>query len=614
MFYRKELLHLQQKDALLLLINNKIMRQNNPFARFLLMLMLCATFSGCADSDYDLSKNLDMTVGLGSEGLRMKLGTTEKIYLRDVLKVEDSDLLDTLTTGTNLYYILKKGAPTTLDVKIDPIAAFKVNDVELAPSTLFSGSDLISQAGSTTIPAIDLPSQKITASKNIDINVKNIPSEVERIRSITANKDLSFSFQIEAPAGANIVFKDIKNLKIQFPDLVASADLTNGVYAPTVSGLGSSTVTFSSITLDSLVFRSSALGQKVISNALQVSDAVSFSADVVLAIKNSFTAKTTDQVNVKLNVMVGNVTVSSITGVVNPTIEPIISDLEIGTDLPDFLQDSEVRLAITNPTIKFVMNGLSLPVPLLFSSELNSVNKDGSTIATVSLPESGSLAIAPKTNKTYYFYQDATGPWTVDGTDANNVKSQVSDLSTLVTQVPDRIKIDLGNGKVHTNTNVLHTLQVGATYKVSMDYEIAVPFQFNKDLIIVYKDSTESMNDDLKDYDADGLVVSAIAQSKVPLALSLTIIPKNAAGEEISESSLQIGSATIAPSVDGALVETPIEISLTPSKSGIIPTLDEFIFRVKAASQAKGELCSDQYLILKDIRIKLKGQIISNWN
>lgn len=578
------------------------------------MLMLCVTFAGCADSDYDLSKNLDMTVGLGSDGLQLKLGTTEKIYLRDVLKVQDSDILDTLTTGTNLYYILKKGTPTTLDVKVNPIAAFKVNDVELAPSTLFSGADLISQIGSTTIPVTDLPSQKVTASKNIDISVKNIPSEVERIRSITANKDLSFSFQIEAPAEANIVFKDIKNLKIQFPDLVASANLTNGVYAPTFSGLGSSTVTFSPITLDSLIFRSSALGQKVVSNALQVSDAVSFSADVVLAVKNSFTVKTTDQVNVKLNVMVGNVTVSSVTGVVNPTIEPVISDLEIGNDLPNFLQDSEVRLAVTNPTIKFVMNGLSLPVPLLFSGTLNSVKKDGSTIATVSLPESGSLGIAPKTSKTYYFYQDATGPWTINGTDANNVKSQVSNLSTLVAQVPDRIKIDLGGKKVHTDTSVLHTLQVGATYKVAMDYEVAVPFQFNKDLIIVYKDSTESMNKDIKDYDADGLVVSAIAQSKVPLALNLTIIPKDANGKEVPESSLQIGSATIAPSVDGALVETPIEISLTPSKSGIIPTLDEFIFRVKAASQAKGELCSDQYLILKDIRIKLKGQIVSNLN
>lgn len=590
------------------------MRKNNPIARLLPMLMLCVTFSGCADSDYDLSKNLDMTVGLGSAGLQMKLGTTEKIYLRDVLKVEDSDLLDTLTTGTNLYYILKKGTPTTLDVTVDPIAAFKVNDVELAPSTLFSGSDLISQAGSTTIPAIDLPSQKITASKNIDINVKNIPSEVERIRSITANKDLSFSFQIEAPAASNIVFKDIKNLKIQFPDLVASTDLTNGAYIPTIGGLGSSTVTFSPITLDSLVFRSSALGQKVVNNTLPTSGAVSFSADVVLAVKNSFTAKPTDQVNVKLNVMIGDVTVSSITGVVNPTIEPIISDIEIGNDLPNFLQDSEVRLAITNPTIKFVMNGSSLPVPLFFSSTLNSVKKDGSTIAAVSLPESGSLAITPKTNKTYYFYQDATGPWTVNGTDVNNVKSRVSNLSTLVAQVPDRIKIDLGDKKVHTDTSVLHTLQVGATYKVSMDYEVAIPFQFDKDLVIVYKDSTESMNKDLKDYDADGLVVTAIAQSKVPLALDLTITSKNAAGKEIPESSLQVGSATIAPSADGALVETPIEISLTPATSGVIPTIDEFIFRVKAASQAKGELCSDQYLILKDIRIKLKGQIVSNLN
>ena len=591
------------------------MRKINPVAKFLSLLMLCITFSGCADSDYDLSKNLDMTVGLGSEGLQMKLGTTEKIYLRDVLKVEDSDLLDTLTTGTNLYYILKKGTPTTLDVKVDPIAPFKVSNVELIPSTLFSGADLIDQFGSSTIPVTDLPSQKVTASKEIDINVTNIPSEVERIRSITTNKNVSFSFEIEAPAGANIVFKSIDNLKIQFPNLVASSDLTNGAYAPVVSGLGGSIVSFSPITLDSLVFRSSALGQKVVNNALQVSEPVSFSADVVLAVKNSFTMNPTDQVNVKMNVLVGNVTVSSITGVVNPTIEPVISDLEIGDDLPDFLQDPEVRLDITNPTIKFVMNGLSLPVPLLFSAALNSVKKDGTSIATVSLPESGLLGIAPRTDKTYYFYQDAAaGPWTINGADANNVNTQVPNLKTLVTQVPNLIKIDLGNKKVHTDTSVLHTLQVGSTYKVSMDYEVAVPFQFDKDLVIVYKDSTESMNDDLKDYDADGLVVTAIAQSKVPLALDLTITPKNVAGEKIPESSIQISSATIAPSVDGALVETPIEISLTPTKSGVIPTIDEFLFRVKAASHAKGELCSDQYLILKDIRVKLKGQIISNFN
>ena len=57
----------------------------------LLLGMLCAgsavLTTGCVSDDYDLD-NLDMTMGLGSDGLKLKLGTTQQIMLNDILDLD----------------------------------------------------------------------------------------------------------------------------------------------------------------------------------------------------------------------------------------------------------------------------------------------------------------------------------------------------------------------------------------------------------------------------------------------------------------------------------------------------------------------------------------------
>lgn len=53
-----------------------------PFKQWFYVGAVCAgsvlLTTGCVDSDYDLD-NIDLTMGLGSEGLSVKLGNTEKV-------------------------------------------------------------------------------------------------------------------------------------------------------------------------------------------------------------------------------------------------------------------------------------------------------------------------------------------------------------------------------------------------------------------------------------------------------------------------------------------------------------------------------------------------------
>ena len=59
--------------------------------------------NSCMDDSYDLN-NVDLTMGLGSDGLSVTLGNTEKIYLGDLLDLDESVKLD----GENTFYLVQR--------------------------------------------------------------------------------------------------------------------------------------------------------------------------------------------------------------------------------------------------------------------------------------------------------------------------------------------------------------------------------------------------------------------------------------------------------------------------------------------------------------------------
>ena len=74
-------------------------------------------FTGCVSDDYDLD-NVDLTMGLGSDGLKVKLGNTQRIMLDDILDLDETVKLD----KSNLYYMVKDGS-THFTVHVDPVDA-----------------------------------------------------------------------------------------------------------------------------------------------------------------------------------------------------------------------------------------------------------------------------------------------------------------------------------------------------------------------------------------------------------------------------------------------------------------------------------------------------------
>lgn len=100
-------------------------------------LCLC---SACVDHNYDLKKDIDLSVGVGGEFLAVPVGNTEPIRLGKIIKTDDADLLHVDARGN---YRLSKQDLFAVDVpKVDPVT-IRVAPHVFEPKTLdFGGVSL----------------------------------------------------------------------------------------------------------------------------------------------------------------------------------------------------------------------------------------------------------------------------------------------------------------------------------------------------------------------------------------------------------------------------------------------------------------------------------------
>lgn len=597
------------------------MGKKSNFKRLLFVLLTGAALSSCVESDYDLSKDIDMTMGLGSNGLSLKLGNSEKIYLRDLLKVDDSSMLDTIKGDEGgLYYLIKDGEASTT-VKVNEIPPFRVEDINVRPDV-----PLIPAPGfDVSFPAGDLDPVTVRGSQNMDANITDIPNEVKRIRKIVpTSAKLKMVLSLEQPSTTRFVIRAMNGLKITFPDFIFSSDFLPGTHVLKVDDKNNQNLTsivIDDVTLDYFQLGGNQeLGQLVENGEIDLTEDVKMEGTFTLGTSTSFTLKGNELVTIRLQVQVGNqngdIALNQISGIVDPEINPVIEPIEISNDLPDFLKDESVVLKMANPTLKFNVQGQELPLPLLFSGEVKSMDGNKIIAGPVRLPVSGSVSIENNSNTIFYFYQDLqTGPFDPNGVNSNE-KYLVPTLSSLIEKLPETINVNLGDGRIKANDAKLHTITLNEPYKVDFNYQVLVPFTFNSGLRIVYTDSVADMHKDLKDYEAEGITLTATAFNTVPLDLNLKVIPRGIDGQDLSNE-IEVGQALIKAArgtSESDAVETPVSITITLKQPSDLKKLDKLEFKIDANSISSSELTSKQYLILNAIRLKLNGQIIADFN
>ena len=589
--------------------------------------------TGCVSDDYDLD-SVDLTMGLGSDGLKLKMGNTEKILLGDILDLDESVKLD----ANNLYYLVEEGT-TNFNIHVNEVSAsFKESTIETSERVLDYNiakeqlGDVVNQLpanASLPVAAGIFFNGEAKGYADVDVTV-DVPDEVSYISTADV-KDMKVSLQMHTDLSPNVKFgiDKVENFSITIPSILQVREgswpagwtmkdnvlthqgaLTipkNGVICSIVADKVD-TKGYGAPKDGKLSFGKDANGRSVLQAGIQ--------GKVYFKSTGAFNLGTSDYADIYLTLSLGNsskIDIEQVTGKFIPEINPTVDPIDIASSLPDFLNDDAVKIGAANPTLKFTADLTSIPVGLNLSGELTSVKKGAQGFTKkVDLPVT---KVEDKQHNTVYYYQSGK-PYDPEypTLPAGAVQAKANNLSSLIEKLPDEIRVDLTGGKLSVQDKE-YTIQLGKDYQASADYKVYVPFQFDKGLTIVYNDSTDSMSEDLEDYQAEGLMLKATAQNTIPLDLVATITAYDVNGDVVP--GIKFSEIKV-PAGDGTNVnEAQVEISATLDEPSLLQKMDRLKFSVKAANDVNGqvhELCSTQYLRFADVRLYLTGKVIGDFN
>jgi len=583
---------------------------------------MCLSLSACVDDSYDMSKDVDMTVGLGSDGLKLKLGSTEKILLKDILDVDDDSNVSTTESG--LYYLVEKGE-TEFSFNV-PQVNVAFDDAELTPVIKvadFSKVAGILGGGATarlTVPSgLKVGAENVEATSNMDFAVDDISEDIKTIKNVElTDGHFNMTLEIEQTPGVDFVISSVRNLKIHLPSYVRLDGVPGGVVSIADCNPGTSKVDLGSTNIKAVEFAPE-MGQEIVGGKLSLRDKVYMKGDFELKSRNSFAMDADDYANVRLTISTKgsngiDVVVCKVKGCFNPDIDPDIAPISIGENLPDFLKDEEVRVMVSNPTVKFGVDMSQMPVAIDMSGKLTASGRNVPTMP-VYLPKGADngakVELGANRLSTLYFYQGEK-PFDPQGVEQSAHAYSVDNISDLITVIPEHINVDMSDGMVEVKQGVLHTIELGRDYKAETDYSVYVPFVFDSGMKIVYNDSIDGMNKDLKDYEADGVTITAEILNTIPLDLLAKIVPVDVDGNPLP--GITVNDANVAAAQNGQPTSTNIELTITLANRSDLRLLDKLRFRIEALSVDSDSLSSDQYLIVKDIRLKLNGQVTADFN
>lgn len=630
----------------------------NPLFKHLLVTgMLCAgttlLFTGCIDDSYDLDK-VDLTMKLNTEGLGVKLGNTDLIALADIL---DED--ETVKTEANgLYYLVKDGT-SNFNVKVDNMTT-SFNDTKLdMDAPVLQYNDVYEQLETAGVPVVDGKPLPIPAdfemhgsaegNQKIDFSITDV-NDVKEVKTIDLYKSKVALTLTEAnhPATLNLGVTRLKNIRLYLPKFLGVTDVAPGwelkegnVLVYTLNG-GTYNYNRNNPEICSVYLNKVALDQtknngKVENGSIELTPAelnIKMTAEQVYFENRAgreLSMNVGDQASVRLDIKVPNnvLNINQVTGIFNPAINPDNERIDVSNDLPDFLQDKDVRIVATNPTIRFHANMSTLPVGIDLRGTLTAVKENGAfengAPTKVVKLDKGVMEMG-RDNYVYYCNQGNT-PYDPEGAKAGaaTVKN-TANIGDLITELPDYLEVNLKNNQINVK-NEYYTVQLGRDYHVDADYSVFVPFEFDRGLKVVYNDSTESMHSDLKDLSATGtLEVTADAYNTIPLELLVGLKAVDVDGNEVpvefntTEAHVVPGDGSTytmngeVKQRSGSEVMTPIKITAKLDDKDLLSRIDKLCFNIHADATGSNKLVSTQYLKLNNIKIKLHAGVIADFN
>lgn len=585
---------------------------------FTFAILSIGSFTGCIDKDYDLD-GVDMTIGIGNGEFLLPSCSTDSIRLSEVLELNESETVVEKDNGD--YYYLQDGnnvSPT--HTKVDKITVVKHRGESQDFS--FSVANYLHQSGkrtkTTNIP-VDFNQKQVVYSFAYK---GSIPNEVEEL--IVANTDGKITINTSFSPEVQKFVPVIAELSLELPSFLTIENVNSKLdHTQNGSKLVFKNVSTASnlkvdFTIGKIDFKkkSSPLGSLSTSNRN-----LSMNADIQMGIKiNNIALGSSidgaDKCKITADMIINNdLVIEKVRGKFNPSIE--LDDLGSTdvTGIPDFLTNEGVVIDIDNPQIILNLES-NLDVPGFIGGTLTAV-KNGQKTANITIPEVKVLANA--TSKICICRNKSK----VNQAAYTEVV-EVPNLSTVLNPIPDHINFA---GHSRADKTVEADFVLGKQYTIKPSYRIEAPLAFGENARIVYTDSFDDFNSDIKDIEVKDntyIEFSGDIESKIPAYLNASAVAIDINGNEMPESEVKVAvDGEIKASADG---KTPavstLKITMKPTKSAL-KKLDGLKFTVSGSAKSEkntesvvGQTLNAKHhtLIIKNIKIKLVGQVIADLN
>ena len=563
------------------------------------------TLAGCSTDDSIDVGEVDTTIGVKLNNFTVPLGQAEKITLGDVLDLKDDDCISTTANGD--YEFFKQGdAADPAHPQVDIInvseKTSKDEDPKIVPSGIPSGIELLpvgtKLTGTAGSVSKALNTFNYSAAKPDDV-LDLTTAEVEGEATIIVNFNTHLQGFIDK----------FTSFDIEFPAYMTLEEPTQGTLVGNKLKFGevaTSSTIYSKVKLKSLKFQEIDAANKLVIQNGNITMLGDVKVDVTypdLVKKNSSSDLTKMQINGITSIT--TVKITSATGKFDPKIDlDDIGDIKIDSkDVPDFLDDPQVNITLTDPQITLNINS-DVDLDAVVDGTLTSTFNNGTTsevkISNIEIPRKKNSKILicrqPKTLP----YQDYTAVYVV-----NN-------LSDLMTKIPEKVTF---KADAHVDKTKSGTIKLGTPYTISTSYSFKAPLSLEAGSTIVYDDKTDGFYEDIDENDIDlrgeaELVITGKVTNNSPLELTLAPTAIDVNGNALKGIKL-VSANTIKSNLTD---KTPSDLKITLTKDANVNLkdvkFDGIKFKATAVSKDATTLNKDNhYININDLKISVNSEV-----
>ena len=607
-------------------------KQLNPACTIVVTcVFLLSTLVSCTvDENYDLSKGVDATIGVG-KGLSFPIGSSKKIELSEFLKTEDVEFLKTDEAGN--YAFSSTGSFSSGNFSLEEtelnfdFGKYREEiDMELTP-----GDDGGSPLSPGKFPY--LINRKIEHHVNLNLEQDNLPKEVKRVRKITFAEPVKLDVVLDirgADDNSHGMLKEVRELlfdgiRVKFPEYIDLGDdqpVDNGelvLLGSAVYNEDTKTLQYTkTVNVESLDFSKTDNGYyEIVGGAINLSERVEINGNVRSADIVYFSLDNMTHINnviIESNFNLSEIKLASVEGLFEPEIDEISEslDFDFGEDM-DFLKNAYIDF--TNPYIKLTIDN-STGAEVYADANIVGYDNESGEMDNTRMEFNLSAEANAKT-KILITRRDSL----VDGWE-NKV---LPNLNELLKTIPDKINVNIRAGVA---SDVYSVLNFGEDMAFNGEYEVNLPLAFD-DMGMEYtytieepfgKNDTENGYEDVS---ADentiikeirGVSLSMNVKNSIPIGFAPSIIMYNKNGELMDLENIGI-EGEIKAGAGNLVGAEPVTSSLKFKIASYNENLDD-VYRidVKLVGTGRGVLNKYESIQFTDIALNIDDYIVLDLN